>query len=165
MLSGRSVNELEMELSAVRQHAKTLELDLYGEPFQWPEEVPLELQPDRFMGRAAEVVESCDPSVQVAHVDCTEPPCYLFVRGDRQRVIDLVRNCPAWMEKYGKSSLSTGNAAECSDGYLEEVMVIGSDGDWVPRDHEHGFESRTRKRHKKRLNDAIESWECLDQGD
>jgi len=151
---------LEDELAALQRLAAELEVALYGEPVPWPDDVPPEHRPERFTDHAPEVMAQCEPAITAVATDCSEPPCYLFVRGDLGLVNDMTQRCEKWTSLYGQSSPFVWTSIECKDGTREPIQVVSVVADWVPEDSEGGFESNDYKRSCKRVNDVLARLPC-----
>jgi hypothetical protein len=151
---------LEGELALQRLRKQTLEDELYGEPIQWPEDVPRQYDPGRFRDNVRQAVEDCAPDVEVVGFDCSEPPCLVHLRGGGDGWGDrLINGCPAWVDPYGSGASTASGTVDCGGGTEERYQIVGPHREQPWGDGPDAGENQ-RKRWEQRVEQARFDWEC-----
>lgn len=155
---------LEGELALQRLRKQTLEVELYGEPILWPEQVPEEHRPEWFRDNFLQAVEECAPDVEVVGFDCSEPPCLVHLRGGGDGWWDrLINGCPGWVDHYGNTVSSASGSVDCGGGVEERYQIVGPQREQPWSDGPDAVENQ-RKRWDQRVEQATFDWECAGAG-
>ncbi len=141
----------------------SLTKEAYGVAPEWPEDLPADYGQQGFQEVFEEVLEKCNPGVEVMETDCSEPPCLVVLRPRSESWhSELVNDCPAWNEAYGHSVTQSSGKVTCPDGSEESMVLVGpSVGDFIEKDPEQPW--NVMKRLRYRASNAEANWVC--QGD
>lgn len=121
-----AVETLEGELDVAERLIEDLTLEAYGEQPEWPTELPLELTPEGFTDQVERAAERCVPGTLV-DVECTEPPCLAVFRPQSDDWWNrFVNECEGWAGPYGSSVTALQFLADCPDGSVEAVVMLGA---------------------------------------
>jgi hypothetical protein len=156
------IAELQRELALHKVAKETYEVELYGEPVEWPEmgELPAAYQPDRFRIMLAEALRECE--ADLVDVECSEPPCLALLRShDRDHDGPLLDRCAGWADQFGGATSGKHMHIECADGSRERVhFVAPSARELLPDDHHDEDWANLRKRLTQRYEQIELGWEC-----
>lgn len=81
----------------------------------WPDDLPARFRPEALQPRIAEVVEDCWGD-DVIEVDCSEPPCAVFVEAVDGAEWPSPFACAAWQDAFPGGVGKTGVSGLCVDG-------------------------------------------------
>ncbi len=120
-------DELQAEIDANEELARTWEEQLFGPALAWPERVPHALSPSGFRDQVEVALGECDPDVDLIGIDCSEPPCLalLRIRSEDWRA-QLVTECARWSEPFGTQTSGISFSVTCADGSGERAEMIGA---------------------------------------
>jgi len=107
------------------------ELAASGEPIPWPEDRPERFQRAGYLAALEEAIDSCAPPVELAGIDCAEPPCIALLRAGQDWHDALVNRCPAWRDRYGTTVSQSVGSIDCEDGSTEKIAMLSPyDEEW-----------------------------------
>lgn len=92
-------------------------------PLPWPDDLPARFRPETMQPRIAEVVEACWGD-DVVEVDCSEPPCAVFVDVPDGTEWPSPFECAAWQDTFPGGIGKTGASGLCADGTQRRTAMF-----------------------------------------
>jgi len=146
--------QLQSDVDQYISLTRTYELELYGEPLEWTDDIQARYLPPSFEHNVRAILRQCDVGMELAGFDCSEPPCYALLIGEEGGT--SIAECPRWLELYGGTVSSSSLGIECGDGSTMRGLMVAPHipGLWDDQDEERGFDANSWKRFSKRTTDA-----------
>ncbi len=137
----------EREVALRDRVIESLERDLYGEPIDWPEEVPERFDPAFFEREVPRILEDCGASESLVEIDCEEPPCIVMLRPGEE--MSLLSQCAAWNDTYGSTiSMATGKV-DCPSGTEERYVSMSPYWEGLGEQEQENYATRMGARWKQ----------------
>jgi len=165
-----SLREEVQRLRKVEAKSKFLEVmiegyreEIFGTIEPWPErtEKNEKYQPESFHSRMTDIIEKCDPTMEILKINCDEPPCLAVFRpaspGWHAR---LINNCPQWLQPFGKSINSSSFEIDCEDGHQERGLILSPSWQEFSNPKDKNKRENRRKRLKIRRKQFKSEWQC-----
>ncbi len=121
-----------------------------GTPVSFPDDLPEPYTYAGFEPAVRNAVESCDSSLELAHIDCSEFPCMAFFsqpRGSMNHAVGALRACHVWRQTF-RDHGGQANSRFMTDEGLVEYSVA------VPRPADSDFDDNASKRWHSRLEEG-----------
>ena len=148
------IEQLQGDTDAYLASRRAYEVELYGKPLQWPDDIESRFEPQNFESNVRDLLRDCDIGMELTGFDCSEPPCYALMIGEDDS--RSIADCPRWLEIYGGTVSASSLAVACPDGSTMRGSMVAPDMPslWDGEDEAQGFESNSWKRFSKRTTDA-----------
>ena len=135
--------------------------EAYGVPVPWPDDTPEQYGADTVGRVIPEMAETCGLPIELANLECDEPPCIAALRILGPLDLGELTHCPAWADRYGAAMSGTsGMEIDCGDRTTENGMFLATP--WTEFYDSLDAEERENwhKRFRARQNDLKKQWEC-----
>jgi hypothetical protein len=118
-----SLVEAEARRDAILEELAATSADSGRTPLPFPPGLPPAQMPAGFAAEVKEVLASCDPSMSLDAVDCTEYPCMAWATTVEAPVDPPdFRRCSAWQQRFGSEVGMASAYLTTSDGGIRRVL-------------------------------------------
>ncbi len=155
----QQIADLEKKLTFQKWLTESTRKATQGDPLPWLDALPDSYRPESFRSLVDEVLRDCASEMELANLDCSEPPCIVSIRHRGQSNPSLrIMGCPAWKRAFDAGVSMSNSMVDCPDGSQEGMLIMAPYWDgWTK--HDVSQEER-RKRFDFRSASAKEAWRC-----
>lgn len=156
------IDALQKELAACQLAARMDQVQREGLPQPFPADWAQEYRSQAAIQANAErAIADCGLPLEVARVDCAEPPCLLWLeRHDNSDLVKgFLRGCTAWTDQYTDEGWYAQGQLVSEEGSSRRYWAItASPADWPPQEEETNISKRLGLRYHEGRDALMDAW-------